>query len=41
MFVLLAIQGLMIYRVRLASVIALPVAGFQLSLIAHLLFGAG
>lgn len=39
--VLVAIQGVAIWRVRLAGIIAIPIAAFQLSLIAHLLFGPG
>ncbi len=39
LLVLLAIQAVAYYRVRLATMIAIPVTGFQIYLASHLLFG--
>lgn len=41
LLVLMAIQGVAYWRSRLAGLVAIPVAAFQLSLVAHLLFGPG
>lgn len=39
--VLMTLQGVAFWRVRLAGMLAVPVAAFQLSLVAHLLFAHG
>lgn len=41
LLVLIAIQGLAFWRVRVAGMVAMPVALAQLYLVAHLLFGEG
>ena len=40
-FVLVALQGVAFWRVRLAGLVAIPLAAFQLSLVVHLLFAPG
>lgn len=40
-FVLLTLHGVAFWRVRLAGMLAVPIAAFQLSLVVHLLFAHG